>query len=230
MRVATALQILGLLVSIVGMALLFLREQYVAGGVVVVVAAFLLVSVWRTAMLGPLRVRSVTYRYHILDAAAERTEVTKTKVLIARQKNITTVVDRNIAASGRVEFVRSNLGNIHPINEGGSWTVYTNLRSALETNKETSHSLEYVGHRSFEDETESIGCIVSERADEVVLVVRFPEDRKPVQARVLKVNRFNQLTPLGEPTVARDGLELSYSITKPRIGQKYLIEWDWLPI
>jgi hypothetical protein len=223
----SAIEIVGSLAALASMGLLFVSEKYVAGSVVAGVAVLLLSLAVSTALSGPVTYKSVQWDMRICDADGHESHLRKTKRLIVNEGNITTLADRNFSASGKFEFKKSNIGQmLPPVDEGGTKTVYTTFQTALPRGRELEHILEIVAWDTFGESRETLSYMVTHRTGEVRIRIEFPDTRPPRVPKAFRIykERVDEVAGL---TCTNEGRVLHLVVPRPKVGSKYMVQWEW---
>jgi hypothetical protein len=173
-----------------------------------------------------IRFHSVSTSYDIKDIRGKRAVVRVRQLVEAIVPHVITLVTRGIASSGLISDVRSNLGSVLLVNEGGVGTAYTNMTSPLQVGETVTHELSYEGHDCFTASRETVAQNVSHTLTKVELSVEFPAKRPARSASAHSIYE-EQLRPLKNLIMEDGGRRLSLVVRRPPVGTRIVIEWEW---
>lgn len=221
------LDAVGLVISATGLSLLFYQEKYVAGCLVLLLFVVLVFVVVFHVRSTPLMWKSIHYYYEILDTYGKMVQVRKAKKFVVKEKNVTTLVDSGMSATGRLHFLQSNIGRIVDItDQGGTSTIYTLLPTPLEKSKTVEHIIEYEAIDSFLNPRESVTIDMVRICLSVGLHVIFPKDRLPKL-----VNGYcfygDMALDITKDHLTQNDREYSLIVDKPKLGSIIVLEWEW---
>lgn len=221
------LDAVGLVISATGLSLLFYQEKYVAGCLVLLLFVVLVFVVVLHVRSTPLMWKSIHFYYEFLDTSGKKVHVRKVKKFVVKEKNVTTLVDSGMSATGQLHFLQSNIGKIVDVtDQGGTSAVYTLLPSPLEKSTTVEHIIEYEAIDSFLNPRESVRLNVLQRCLSVGLHVRFLKDRLPKF-----VNGYGFYRDIASDItidhLTQNDRDYSLVVDKPKLGSIILLEWEW---
>ncbi len=217
----------GILISLTSFVLLVVDQKYVSAILVFIVFIIILVFALREIFSFPLSFDKIILSYKFLDKHGKKVSLKKEKIFKVKEKNVTTIVDRNFSASGTLEFIRTNIGKmIDIIDEGGTQTVYTSFKTPLAKGEIINHSLDIVFNNSYTNTNESITNIVTYKANQIIFNLTFPKERRPIDLKAY-VARGEKIERITDPAKSNNSSSFHLSISKPKVGTKYIIEWEW---
>ncbi len=226
--VKSIIEILGLIISITGIALFFINQQFVVASLLVLVSVVLIILAIRSYCSHPIKIITVHWNIKILDAEGHETEVQKEKIIVVCEKHITSIFDRHFATAGKIEFLGSNIGKLlSPVDEGGNYAVTTFFTAALEKGKSYEHKIQMKAIDTFPESKETFSCLISEPIKkELSISLSFPQNRKCQECKAFMIFR-DHVTEIEPPEVSFGGLNVDKKIPTPKFGAKYFLEWIW---
>jgi hypothetical protein len=175
----------------------------------------------------PITWRLVEWRIKIHDSSGTNASIWKMTDLVANERNITTLVDRNFTSSGKLRFQKASLGNIsRPTDEGGSFSVTTVLSEPLPVGQEVRNILTIKASNSFVSPKESFKHSVDDECKKVRIVVELPPDRPAISASAYRVVRETRYA-LPDNVLSAGNLHLELNVENAPVGSDYILEWHW---
>ena len=217
----------GILATIASLAILFFHESYAIGSVVLIgliIAIGVIVYLHRQP---PYTRKKTDYYYTIEDDEGHKATVRKVSVINANKKWVQTLRDGGFTTAGKHEFKGSNLGELlPPINEGGTKTIYTHLKTPLPLGKDVIHEIHYISWDSFRTENENVS-IIPHRPVECGIHVDFKCQRKPKRVRAYEIDNNSQINEIESFAITDNGSHIELKTKKTIVGHKYVLEWEW---
>jgi len=217
---------IGVLISLVGFALLVAQEMYVVSGLLLLVLIGLVLLLYRHSSSRPYRILNVKYTYKFKDANADEVLVRKKVDLIPLEKNISKLDDIGIGATGGVSDINVVNGNVSMRDEGGSVSTTTTFSAPLTIGEIYVHEVDYVGRKSFPKSRESVFHTVIHNIENACIQIQFHKDRTPSKITALQRLGSNS-KDITRETLTRDGELCCFTIDKPKRGSVFTINWDW---
>ncbi len=222
-----ALELIGFVTTAVGVAMLFYGDKTISATLVAVISAALLLHSIKQALSAPITHKRIHMHVDILDSKGHKAIGRKDKTIVVNEKNVTTLIDRNFSASGRLEFLRTSIGEmLAPFDEGGTKSVYTVFKAPLPLNTDIDFSIEFVMWDTFTESQESFTHLNTVKAEEIGIHVRFPRAR-PVRVPKAYCLYKGEASELHTLVTSDGGRQLDLVVSKPRLGSKYFVEWEW---
>ena len=226
-RIKLAIDILGILASISALWLFYTSEKYTVFAILVIVTLGLITYAVYLIRTPPYSVKELTWEVQIHDERGSRATARKITTIVANQRNVCDLYDRNFASTGNFRFIESNMGDLHgPIEEGGTWTIVTILRAPLTIGQRVVKELLVEVDNTFLEKKETFSTLINHRMQQIVMRVELPKQRPAIKATALMLS--------DKAPCLLHGLELStdrsvmlLKVEKPVFGAKYLIEWTW---
>ena len=225
-RFKLILDFVGIILSLVGLALLVADEKYVVSSLIFILFIGLVFHVIRLARSKPYKVKSVKFEYEICDKDASLTKVLKTTVLFPKEKNITKYDDIGITSDGTVTLISTNHGSPRMYKKGGSISVTTTFSTPLEVGKEYTHELSYQGKNCFPAQNENIVCPIIRKMNEAQISIKFHEEKRPSNFRAIHLFR-GKTTEVTSSTVKINNLDYDFVFRNPPRGSIFELKWEW---
>lgn len=216
----------GIVANIIAIIQFFIDGQYVVSALLAVTLVGLVAYGIFLLLSKPYKVLSVSWKYLFCDAQAQRVEVTKTTILVPKERNVTSFQDKGIPASGDIKDVSSINGIVAVCEEGGATTVYTTFDTPLKVDEEYAHSIDYVGENCFPKDRESILHTTIHRMDKAEIGLNFHAERRPSNVKASK-KVGSKSRDITNELLEVDDLCFTLKDAKPRRGTVYSISWNW---
>jgi len=223
-----ALDILGLLITLCGIALTFVNEAYVVGGL-------LLVAVILCSILLVRHVRAHDFRFHTLhhyveikDASGNEAIWHKETVATPLERNIRVWKDHLFHGSGSLHFETTNMGKlVEPEQQGGLPSVTTVFDSPLKVGTKIHKVLVIRCERCFTDNKESMSWIPMHKFTELGFHIRLPAARPCKGSPKALCYTGTTSEEVGGVQVEESGTKLDLVIRNPKMAAKYALMWEW---
>jgi hypothetical protein len=148
--------------------------------------------------------------------------------IIPIASHITTLRERGLSATGRIEFNSVNVGRLvlPPDREGGLNVLITAFADPLPVLKKLSHVLTLTMWDTFKNERESHTAIAWRKIGVLEMHITFPSTRLCKEATCYELIGG---TAIALPVDVRstDGRHIDWVIRLPRVGSQYRISWWW---
>jgi len=96
-----------------------------------------------------------------LDKNCHEVSARKVKHITINEKNVTTLFDRYFSATGKLEFLKSNIGELlQPVNEDGTLTLATISKTPLKIGNPFDHIIYYKAWDSFTEQKEFVSSLI----------------------------------------------------------------------
>jgi hypothetical protein len=220
-------ELIGSIATIVTFVQMFVNENYIVAGLLIVIFLILIYLLIRTYLHKPIIYKSILYTCEMMDPYGHEAIHLQEITLVAKEKNIVTLTNGNFSSSGKLEFLSTNIGKLlTPIDIAGTKTVYTLFTSPLPINQEIKHCITSKSIGSFYESEESFGKIIDKEFLQLILLVKFNIDRPPIE---LKAYCFfnNYALELNNLEFTDNGLTARIVIDRPKFGSKYIMQWKW---
>ena len=226
-RIKLAFDVFGLLVTLASISVFYQSQDYAIVLVLALVGIGLLLVAVYLILTPPITYRKLHWFVEIPYADGSLANVRKETTLTANQRNIRSLVDRNLVSEGKLEVFGCNLGDIHgPHDEAGASVVTVFLKTPLPIGKTMTKVLSLRIRDSFTKDKEAVSCGVHERYKEIGLHVALPKKRTARSATAYMFNG-DVAEKLPNVSVAENGRNIQIVVDKPRFGAKYVLEWEW---
>lgn len=223
-KIKIALDIIGILISLVGFVLLVSKEKYVISGLLFLFFVVLIVYGAKLALSKPYQVKKIICDYVFCDAEAKLAKITKTVILVPKEKNITKIED--LGFSGQISNISSNQGSVSTRDAGGNTSVTTIFDTALELEKEYTHILKCDAENCFPKKKENVMYTIIHKIDNAVIKINFHKNRRPSNFKA--IHRVgSKVTEVTKDNVDVDNLSYTFSFNKPPRGSVFTLTWEW---
>ncbi|BAU55422.1 toll/interleukin-1 receptor domain-containing protein [Mucilaginibacter gotjawali] len=164
-------------------------------------------------------------RYTIKDSIGHLATAKKTNWFYTTQADTRVLRDGGMSGTGKIHNVRSNLGRVEYVKEGGTNAAYTYLEEPLIPFKIYEHSIEFDTVDCYTETREAVGTNLHSKFENIGNHVFFPNDRRPKDVWGYIV--FNAIKTSIEPFVSKDRLYINLMFNNPPEGSRLILEWDW---
>ena len=152
----------------------------------------------------------------------------KTSVFTPIYQDITEWLDRFFIGPGNLKPVETNLGVLStPFDEGGTLVIPTSFPTPLPTSVRVTKILIVELEGTFPEDEEYITWIPIDEYSELTFHLHFPDERPFSRINMVTHGR-GKSEDLDFLILKNDkGLNADISITRPIVGNKYVITWTW---
>jgi len=190
----------------------------------ITVAAGLLVWCQRASSLAYL---SKHFYIEVTDPHGQEATLRKESEVLVKADNVTTLMDRNLAATGRLEFDKVNAGKLMgAFQEGALVAIMTTFDCPLRRGEMFKHILYMKAWDTYVLERESHSVVCDEKYGELGVHVTFPAERPCKEASAYGV-RGHRISGTEPPSVSQDGVQVDWILRRPSHRGKYVLEWRW---
>lgn len=222
------LDVLGLVVSLCGVALTFVNEYYVVGSLLTLLFGFMTVLLVQHIRVRDFRFHTLRHYVEIKDAKGEeaiwRKETSATPLL----PNIRIWQDHEFHSSGGLTYESSNIGELIPPDpQGGAESLKTVFEAPLRPGHKITKVLTIRCSNCFTEPTESITWIPMHDFDELAFHITLPPERPCHGAPRAFCYTGTSSEELDNAEAEEGGTTLHLVIQKPKRAAKYALVWDW---
>lgn len=225
--------IVGLLISLPGFFLLFMKDHETVGAITVLLGLILLGAAfyhryWTN--IPPYTVLRGELTLTILDAEGAAANVSNKRTIRPNFKHLTTMVHKNISADGAIDDLRLDGKPLPPSaikRELGELQIGLSFEPPLERFKPFETHLEYSVKDSFPEPKEALLWTCDFPTKVALITVRLPKNRPCKKAEASRMRGSGE-SPLGKlPFISENRCTISIELKRPTFGERYALYWDW---
>lgn len=171
----------------------------------------------------------INYEYEIfvLDPGGHAARIFTRRTLRTLSADITRLVLRDITASGRLEYVSTNIGKLEPsVDEGGKQTIYVTFDKPLPKDLNVMHELEARATDCYCKSVESVSLPINSHVPDLKVIIHLPKERPAFSADAVRIHRGQRMKIPGL-SISKDNTLITFVAKNPTLGCIYVLEWKW---
>ncbi len=167
------------------------------------------------------------YEVFVLDPNGHKAQIFTRRTIKTQRADITQLVLRDVTASGRLEYISTNIGKLEPPgDEGGKQTIYVTLDTPLPKDLTIMHELEAVATDCYCNRVESVSLPINSHVPDLKVIIHLPKERSVFFAEVERINRGQHMKIPGL-SISKDKTLITLTVKNPTLGCIYVLEWKW---